>query len=391
MNTPKHIQFKLQKQEAENALRKLLAITNPIDFSSNDYLGIAKSSEIFELVHHKMINSEIRGNGATGSRLLTGNNSLYDHLEKKIAQTHGVQNALVFNSGYTANLGFFSTVPQRNDYIVYDQYAHASIRDGIKLSNAKSFSFKHNSIEALTQKLQHIRTNTEDSEIYVITESVFSMDGDTPDLIRMIEVCEQYNSYLIVDEAHAIGVFGLGLTSKLNLQKRVWAQIVTFGKAIGCHGAAVLCNDETKTFLVNFSRPFIYTTGLTPHSLMTIQVVYEKLFQEQVFAKEQEQLKDNIIYFRNSIRNLQLEDWFITSNSAIQSCIISGNTQVKQIANELQIKGFDVRPILSPTVPIGEERLRFCIHSYNTKKQIDEVLSILSIFASCKKNISSQE
>lgn len=391
MNTPKHIQFKLQKQEAENALRKLLAITNPVDFSSNDYLGIARSSEIYELTHREMIKSEMLRNGATGSRLLTGNSSLYDKLEAQIAKEHVVENALIFNSGYTANLGLFSAIPKRNDYIVYDQYAHASIRDGIKLSNAKSFSFKHNSLEALTEKLQRIRATDKENEIYVVTESVFSMDGDTPDLITMANICETFNACFIVDEAHAIGVFGHGLVNEYRLQNNVWAQIITFGKAIGCHGAAVLCDNDTKAFLVNFSRPFIYTTGLTPHSLMTINVVYKQLFQEGMFQEAQEMLKKNIVFFREILKEKQLQNRFIDSYSAIQSCIIPGNTEVKQIAKELQIKGFDVRPILSPTVPAGEERLRFCIHSYNTKKQIEEVLTILSTFASCKKNISSQE
>ena len=387
MNTPKHIQFKLQKQEAEDALRKLKLIMNPVDFSSNDYLGIANSKAIFETVHQELLSLDGPFNGATGSRLLSGNSALCQALETDLASVYKTEAALVFNSGYTANLGFFGTVPKRNDVIIFDELVHASIRDGIQLSHAKSYRFNHNDMKSLAKRLAKVREQQPDTEVYVVTESVFSMDGDSPDLEALLTVCEQYQAYVIIDEAHAVGVFGFGLVHQLQLQHRVWAQIITFGKAIGCHGAAILCDNKTKNYLINFCRPFIYTTGLSPHSVMTVQVVYNQFKNNnQELKNQQEALTTNIAYFKNCLVKYKLSSFFITSDSAIQCCVLPGNGEVKKMANALQIKGFDVRPILSPTVSKGSERLRFCLHSFNTKKQIDEVLSLLSIFVSCKKN-----
>lgn len=370
---PDKLHKKLLARTENKSLRVLGSSNDVIDFSSNDYLGFAKSEAIFNEAHQYLLDSRFKVNGATGSRLLSGNYSLYNELELKLSNYHHSESALLFNSGYNANLGLFSSVPQRGDIILYDEYAHASIRDGIKLSNAKAYKFQHNNLDDLERLLS---SYSKDTVVYVVTESVFSMDGDSPDLSAMLRISNTYNAHLIIDEAHAVGVFGFGLVQELALEKEVFARIITFGKALGCHGALVVGSKILVDYLVNFSRPFIYTTGLSPHSLATIKYAY----QELLFSREHEKLHFNIKDFRKEMERLSLNNRFIKSNSAIQSCVIPGNERVKSIAFQLQKHGFDVKPILSPTVPNGEERLRFCLHSYNTQAQIAKVLTLLCKF-----------
>ncbi len=378
---PKSLALKLEQREQNNSLRKLSLSNTLIDFASNDYIGFAKSETIFNETHSYLIENEIIRNGATGSRLLSGNHKIYEEAENYIAKFHQVESALIFNSGYDANVGFFGAVPQRNDIILFDELSHASIRDGIQLSNAKSYKFKHNDFEDLERIILKLSTdNQQPTTIYIITESVFSMDGDTPNLEELVQISNKYRCNLVIDEAHALGVFGVcgeGLVQMLGLQDAVFARIVTFGKGLGCHGAAIIGCNELKKYLVNFARSFIYTTGLSPHAVATILVAYQHL---EIEKKALEQLRNTIIHFNQEKNILGLKPLFVRSKSAIQSAIIPGNQNVKSIANQLQEKGFDVKAILSPTVPEGQERLRFCLHSYNSKEEISEVLGLLSTF-----------
>lgn len=398
MQFPKKLSKKLQERKENNSFRVLPNEKKLVDFSSNDYLGFANSGSIFEKTHQFLIENNLKKNGATGSRLLSGSSVLSKNLEVFLADFHNTATATIFNSGYTANLGFFGTIPQRGDIILYDELIHASIREGIQLSKAKAFKFKHNDLEDLENKLlkqKKLRqaqfdslTQADPVEVYVVTESVFSMDGDVPDLIKMSAICKTHNAFFVVDEAHAVGVFGeqgKGLVQELQIEKDIFARIVTFGKAMGCHGAAILGSESLKEYLVNFARSFIYTTALAPHALTTIQTAYQSLQNE---VQHQQKLKENIAFFNSEIKRLQFQiypsgeisekKWgFIYSNSAIHCCIIPGNSTVKQISKQLQAKGFDVKAVLSPTVPKGKERLRFCLHSYNTQQEITAVLELL--------------
>ncbi len=380
---PKKLRQKLEDRAAKNAFRGLSHTRELIDFSSNDYLGFAKNKDLFEQTIALLTKKGIAQNGATGSRLLSGNHQLYTELEQKIANCHASESALVFNSGYDANLGFFGSVPQRNDIVFYDEHVHASIRDGLKLGNAKNRKFKHNDLDDLKSKIElsvRAQSRTFDTNVYIITESVFSMDGDSPDLKAFANFSNDHDYHLVVDEAHALGVFGTngnGLVQGLGLEQMIFARIVTFGKAFGCHGAAILGDKNLTSYLVNFARSFVYTTGLPPHSVATILAAY-KLAATPVGFANKEQLQKNIEYFRQELSNLDLDRFFISSRSAIHCCLVPGNDRVKSIAHQLQKCGFDVRPILSPTVPMGQERLRFCLHSYNSSEEISEVLGHLS-------------
>jgi 8-amino-7-oxononanoate synthase len=371
---------KLDLRKQNNALRKLPISNNLIDFASNDYLGFANSEQIFTETHKYLLENNIKVNGASGSRLLSGNHKLYQITEDFIADFHQSQTALIFNSGYDANVGFFSAVPQRNDVVFYDELCHASIRDGIQLGNAKAYKFSHNDVEELERSIEKVTSSMHPPTIYIVTESVFSMDGDTPNLEELVLLSEKYNCYLVVDEAHAVGVFGdngEGIIQSTQLQNRIFARIVTFGKGLGCHGAAILGSKELKQYLVNFARSFIYTTGLSPHSVATILYAYRQLQAEKNAI---EKLKGNIQIFNQQKLQLGLKPMFVYSKSAIQCAIIPGNEKVKNIASQIQQAGFDVKPILSPTVPEGQERLRFCLHSFNSEKEITDVLQLLATF-----------
>ena len=326
MELPKKLINKLESRKKNNALRSLKSASGLVDFSSNDYLGFAKSKRIFDNTHQFLIDKNIKQNGATGSRLLSGNHFLYDEVESILNNYHQSASSTIFNSGYDANIGFFSAIPQRGDIILYDEFIHASIRDGIQLSNAKSYKFLHNNLEDLEKKLLQFNKknfstaleeseNENNTEIYVVTESVFSMDGDSPGLETMSQLIKKHNAYLIVDEAHAVGVFGAGLTQKLNLHNEVFARIITFGKAMGCHGAAILGSKQLQQYLVNFARSFIYTTGLSPHSLATIQTAYQHLnvslseFEknEQIYMENsQSKLQENIHHLLQEVKRLNL-------------------------------------------------------------------------------------
>ena len=373
-NFPSSLSKKLDKRLEDNSLRKLGSQSSLIDFASNDYLGFSESKIIFEKTHELLLQKGIFSNGATGSRLLSGNHLLYSEAEEMLCRFHQSESALIFNSGYDANIGFFGSVPQRGEIVLYDELCHASIRDGLLLSNAKAIKFTHNDCEHLQELIERFSGNT----IYIVTETVFSMDGDCPPIEEIVKIAEQNNCFLIVDEAHALGVMGekgQGLLQSLNLHNRVFARIVTFGKALGCHGAAVLGSNQLTQYLVNFARSFIYTTGLSPHSVATIMVGYNQLQND---SKSLENLRSNIIYFNQQKKLLGLTPLFVRSYSSIQCAIVQGNENVKNLATLFQENGFDVKAIMSPTVPAGQERLRFCVHSFNTKQQIDGILNLLA-------------
>ena len=386
-NFPKKLQAKLETRKQNKSFRELPLSNQLIDFSSNDYLGFSKSETIFDETHQYLIDKNLKINGATGSRLISGNHELYQETEDFIAKFHQSETALIFNSGYDANVGFFGSVPQRNDIILFDELCHASIRDGISMSNAKSYKFNHNDFEDLEEKVKKFQVSSllrqshfqaqVKFQVYIVTESVFSMDGDCPNLEELVRISEKHNCKLIIDEAHSLGVFGengQGLVQENNLQKKVFARIMTFGKGLGCHGAAILGSQNMKDYLVNFARSFIYTTGLSPHSVATILIAYQHLSKDKT---EVERLRENINFFNQQKNLLSLKPLFVRSKSAIQSAIIPGNDKVKFVANSLQEKGFNIKAILSPTIPEGQERLRICLHSYDSKDDIFEVLNIL--------------
>ena len=382
---PQKLIQKLEKRATVDALRSLTQTEGLIDFSSNDYLGFTRERKISEMTRKLLQENGEPRHGASGSRLLSGNHALYPKLESFLAKHHQADAALVFNSGYDANLGLFSSVPQRGDVVFYDELIHASIRDGIKMGNAKSYKFAHKDIQDLQSKVEmslRAQSRSLEIEIYIVTESVFSMDGDSPDLRALVQFSKEYNARLIVDEAHATGIYGDGrdLVCELGLQDEIFARVITFGKAMGSHGAAILGSEDLKTYLINFARSLIYTTALSPHSVAGIMASYQ--FLEAEGMGQVKKLKKNIKYFKDLIREEGLEGDFVESDSAVHCLIVAGNQQAKSMAWHLQKAGFDVKPILSPTVKLGEERLRFCLHAFNTEAEMSRVLGEIKKYRS---------
>lgn len=366
---PHSLLHKLEQVKDKHLFRSLKQNYPSIDFSSNDYLGFSTRGFLLEKLNSYASSNKF---GATGSRLISGNSSLFNEVEKEIAQFHSADAALIFNSGYDANLGLLSSVPQKGDLIISDELIHASLIDGIRLSFATHYKFKHNDLDSLIELIERQREKFK--EAYLVVESVYSMDGDCAPLKEIVSLCDQYNLHLIVDEAHAIGVFGKqgrGLCEELNIEKDCFARIYTYGKAMGCHGAAVVGSEELKDYLINFSRAFIFTTAMPEHSLLAIKAAYELLqVTDQINL-----LKNNINYF-----NLRLGNGssFIESSSSIHCKIVRGNKTVQDLEVELAEKNLFVKSIKSPTIKEGEERIRVCLHSFNTQEQINLLLGALS-------------
>jgi 8-amino-7-oxononanoate synthase len=394
---------KLAGREAQDALRRLRLPEGKVDLCSNDYLGVVYNGLLEDGILMAVSPADgTDAHGSGGSRLLAGNYPLIEETERVIAAFHGAPAALVYNSGYDANLGLLSSVPQRGDVILYDALSHASIRDGIRLSLAQAYGFAHNDLLELEKRLRAAR-GAEEGEVagdgnvasdgarttaevgagkdgagaktvFVVTESVFSMDGDFAPLGEMAALCRQYDAQLIVDEAHATGVVGgngEGLVQALGLEKECFARVHTFGKAVGCHGAVVLGSVLLRDFLINFSRSFIYTTALPPASVRAIARAYALLPR---LDAEREQLRLLIGRFRETPIVWQRLD----STTPIQVVIVPGNAAVKALAARLQEAGLDVRPILYPTVEKGKERLRIVLHAFNTEEEIDRLTGLLS-------------
>ncbi|MGA9269512.1 MAG: aminotransferase class I/II-fold pyridoxal phosphate-dependent enzyme, partial [Lutimonas sp.] len=249
MKFPEGLSRKLSVRQNKGTLRTLQTQEDLIDFFSNDYLGFASDPTLDPEREGKLL-SPFRSNGSTGSRLISGNSRAHEELERALADFFRAESALLFNSGYDANIGLLSAVLQRQDSIFFDRLSHASIRDGISLSSASSYGFEHNDLSDLQKKLSKGRSKT--GQNYVIVESVYSMDGDEAPLKELTEYCRSENLYLIVDEAHSTGVIGSdgsGSITSLGLEKDVFARLHTFGKALGCHGAAVLGSETLRTYL----------------------------------------------------------------------------------------------------------------------------------------------
>ena len=365
-----YIKNKLAERESAENHRQLKPESGLIDFCSNDYLGFARSNVLKQAIDKEITAQNNILNGSTGSRLLTGNTQYAEDLESEIAAYYGYAAGLIYNSGYDANVGLFSSLPQKGDTIITDELIHASIIDGIRLSYANRFKFKHNNLNSLEQKLKLAAGN-----VYIAVESIYSMDGDIAPLQEIAALTARYNAHLIVDEAHAVGVFDKGLVHQLNLPEKVFAQVVTFGKALGCHGAIVLGGNLLRDYLINFSRSFIYTTAAPFHQLAAIKMAHQMLPNVN---KEQQALYYNIFSFKKKFNNKSC--LLLTSNSAIQSILTGNNAKTKALAAALQTNGFDARPILSPTVAVGTERLRLCLHSYNTEEQITGLIEIINNF-----------
>lgn len=336
-----------------------------LNLSSNNYLNIADNQAITQEFLDNVGNRY--SFGSASARLLTGTLPVYQELEELLSSLYGKESALLYNSGYHANVGISSALNQKGDVVFSDKLNHASIIDGMRLSDGKFFRFPHNDMHALEKLLERERKNFNNA--FIITESVFSMDGDIEDLKKIVELKKKYNCIMIIDEAHAFGVFGengLGVAEELGIIDDVDLLVGTFGKAIGSMGAFVTGSKTMIDFLINKSRSFIFSTALPP-----INIAFSKWIIETQISKTAQK--------RRNMLNLAKK---FGSQSHIIPVVIGENKDTVDLCEVLFHNGYFTLPIRPPTVPVGTSRLRLSLTAdireeelQTLKEKIDEVLS----------------
>jgi 8-amino-7-oxononanoate synthase len=363
-----YISTKLSERIATGTLRTLTTTKGLTDFASNDYLGY--TSKNWE--YSKLIGA--LGQGAGGSRLLTGNCDDADTAECLLADYFQAEACLIFPSGYLANIALLSCLPSKGDTILYDSLIHASVKDGYRLQlGAVHRAFRHNDLADLEKKLSGSK-----GKKWIVVESVYSMDGDRAPLKELAAICRQYDAALVLDEAHSTGLWGpngAGLAIADNIQADCFARVYTFGKAMGYHGACIAGSKILIDYLVNYARPFIYTTGQPREFYQTIS---ERVAYRQANPQEFNVLLKNIALYHNYIVEAGLD--VEVNNSPIQIIKIEGVENLRAATQTLNANGFDVRPILPPTVPQGSERLRICLHAFNTENELKNLVSTIGTF-----------
>lgn len=345
--------------------------TKMLNLSSNDYLGIAEDKEIAK----SFFSQNLYSLGSASSRLLTGSSKIYSDLESFIAEIFQKEASLLFNSGYHANVGIFSSIASKRDVIFSDKLNHASIIDGMKLSEAEFHRYKHLDYEHLETLLEKYRHKFENAVI--VTESVFSMDGDCADLNRLVELKNKYNAILAVDEAHAFGVFGdkaLGLSEYQDCTKDIDLLIATFGKSIGSVGAFCTGNSILINYLINKARSFIFSTSLPEINIAFSKYVLKNIIpytkdKREELLKNAKDLKSRLL--SNSLNTM--------GDSHIVPVIIGENNKTAQAAEYLQKEGYYLLPIRHPTVPEGTSRLRISLRAdldFEDIKNLPELIKI---------------
>ena len=343
-----------------------------LNLSSNDYLGLADNVAL-KSEFLQTLNPQTCRFSSTSSRLLTGNYPAYTRLEKRLVQLYGAESALVFNSGYHANNGILPAVTDNRSLILADKLVHASIVDGIGLSKARCIRYRHNNYEQLERL---VAENADQYErIFIVTESIFSMDGDESDLPRLVTLKRQYPQvYLYLDEAHAFGVrgeLGLGCAEEQGVVGDIDFLVGTFGKAAASMGAFVICSETMKQYLVNTMRPLIFTTALPPVNLEWTLFIVNKICNMQ---KRREHLARIGRRVREALNPL---NGGIVSSSHIIPYVLGESERAVEVALRLQHEGFYLLPVRPPTVPRGTSRLRISLNAECSDSDIDRLITTL--------------
>jgi 8-amino-7-oxononanoate synthase len=365
----------LRSLEARGRRRSLMEIQG-VNFCSNDYLGLAESPVLRERVAAAVRDAETVG--GTGSRLLSGQSQEWRDLEESFAKFLGTESALFFTTGYGANVGLLSSLVGKDDVIFSDQLNHASLIDGMRLSGARKVIYPHLNLNALEDALRQ-EADAPWRKI-VVTESVFSMDGDIAPLVEIANLAEKYHAVLMVDEAHATAVHGpagRGLVAAHGLTQRVLAVIHTCGKALGSAGAFVCGPAVLKEHLLNHARTFIFSTALPPYFALQIRAALELA---SAMEAERKSLLEQATDFRTS---LQVEG-FDTANTASQiiPVVLGQNDATLDAAEHLQRLGFAVRGIRPPTVPEGRSRLRLSLTTRISRIELSRLVESLAAWRS---------
>ncbi|KAK4142396.1 pyridoxal phosphate-dependent transferase [Dichotomopilus funicola] len=427
----------LDRRRQRGQLRSLTTVPpGTVDFSSNDYLSLSSQPAVQQAFLARLQDAAVHppGNGiitnttnpvtnstspnpllnppsllgSGGSRLLDGNSPRAEALEHFLASHHRAPAALLFNSAMDANVGLFGCVPQPGDAIVYDELIHASVHDGMRASRAgRKVGFAHGVVwerlevrqgggRSLEGVLRDLTRGEEgagfrlgEKNVFVAVEGVYSMDGDVAPLVDVVECVEQVldrgNGYVIVDEAHSAGIFGecgRGLVCELGLENRVWARVIGFGKAIGCAGGMVLCSSTTRDYLINYARTLIYTTAMSFPSLASIETAYEFLaagHAQPLLTQLRSLIQETYrLLVALCVRHQPPPRLLRLGIERLHSPVIPVLTsKPRDLARFCQQRGFMVRPIVAPTVPNGEERIRVCLHAKNTVGEVQGLVTAI--------------
>jgi 8-amino-7-oxononanoate synthase len=365
----KRIHKQLDFLHEENLIRTL-SVPQGHDFCSNDYFGLSSHPHIIKAVHKAL---DAHGYGSTSSRFIRGQRAIYEHIEEAFAAFMKSERALIFSSGYAANSGVLSALINKGDIVFSDELNHASIIDGLRLSGAHVIIFPHNNYDFLAQKMAEYPLS---QDKFLVTESLFSMDGDIAPLKSYAELCEQFNIALIVDEAHAVGIYGehgAGLCDYFNINDHILCKTAGMGKAFGAFGAVVAGRHEAIELIIQKARSLIYSTALPPLALYALNASLEIINTDNTLR---ENLFKNIKLLHDNLNIISQE-----IPSPITPIIVKSNDKALCIAQNLKEAGFDIRAIRPPTVPLGTARLRITSHSNHSPALIKKLSMHLG---SCK-------
>lgn len=345
-----------------------------LNLSSNDYLGLASDLRLREQFFDETSNAQ-RVMSASSSRLLTGNFSAYEQLEARLMQLFHGRAALLFNSGYHMNIGILPALADAKTLILADKLIHASMIDGIRLSSAKYLRYRHNELAHLQQLLTQYHADDNYERIIVVTESIFSMDGDETDLAALVALKQQFAKVMLyVDEAHAIGVRGqqgLGCAEQYGVIDAIDFLVGTFGKAVASIGGYLICDPIIRDYLINRMRPLIFSTAQPPICMAWTQFMLNQIVHMQAQRQHLAALSQ---YMQHGIR---AKGYVCPSTSQIVPVVIGDSSATVSKAQQLQAAGFYVMPVRPPTVPQGSSRLRICLNTQFETVDLTPLLDLL--------------
>ena len=345
-----------------------------LNLASNDYLGLAANVQLREQFFDETPN-DLRVMSSSSSRLLTGNFPEYEQLEASLSQAFAGRAALLFNSGYHMNIGILPALSDAKTLILADKLVHASMIDGIRLSAAKYVRYRHNDLAHLEQLLKKYHSDESFDRIIVVTESIFSMDGDETDLAALVCIKQQFAKVMLyVDEAHAIGVRGergLGCAEQYNVIEEIDLLVGTFGKALASVGGYLICHSILRDYLINSMRPLIFSTAQPPICMAWSNFTFQKVLD---LNTQRQHLHAMSQYLQQALRS---KSFACPSSSQIVPVIIGESAKTVAKAQQLQQAGFYIMPVRPPTVPKHSSRLRICLSTQITQSDLDQLLPLL--------------
>jgi 8-amino-7-oxononanoate synthase len=357
-------------------LKDIIKANEIVDFSSNDYLGLSVSQEVIEA---SSVAGEKYGVGATGSRILSGNFEIFKELEGKIAKDKNEESALIFNTGFQANISVIAALLDKkilgqSPLVFFDRLNHSSMYNGVFLSGAKLVRYRHNDMDHLQELLEDY--NSDDSPKFIMSETVFGMDGDVVCMNSLVEISKKHNAFLYLDESHATGVMGkngYGVTEGVDFCGVPHVIMGTFSKGLGCFGAYISCSENIKDYLVNKASGFIYSTALPPTAIAAASKAWD-LVRE--FSVKRNTLMEESSKLRKELQNMGFNT--MNSTTHIIPILIGGEIDAMKLKDSLEQRGIMTSAIRPPTVPPGESRIRIALTVNHTQKNISSLVGALS-------------